>query len=144
MSSSTHSQPEFTIGRLANAAGVNVETVRYYQRIGLIDEPKKPRRGFRKYPSKTLEQIRFVKRAQQLGFSLQEVADLLELGEGHCRDVRIRAESKRDKIEKQIQDLQALKDTLSQLISACHSGRGKQTCPIVETLLTHVPTSNAS
>ena len=144
MSPSTHSQPEFTIGRLANAAGVNVETVRYYQRIGLIDEPKKPKQGFRKYPNKTLEQIRFVKRAQQLGFSLQEIADLLELGEGHCRDVRIRAESKRDKIEKQIRDLQALQDTLSQLISACHAGRGTQTCPIVETLLDHETTARLS
>ena len=136
MSQSKHSQSEYTIGRLAAAAGVNVETVRYYQRIGLIDEPKKPEQGFRKYPNQTLEHIIFVKRAQQLGFSLQEIADLLELGDGHCRNVRIRAEQKRDKIEKQIRDLQALQDTLTQLISACHSGKDKQKCPIVETLLT--------
>ena len=135
MNHSTHKQPDFTIGRLAAAAGVNVETIRYYQRIGLIDEPRKPRQGFRKYPYQTLEHIRFVKRAQQLGFSLQEIADLLELGDGHCRDVRIRAEKKRDKIEKQIRDLQALQDTLTQLINACHSGKRKQKCPIVETLL---------
>lgn len=135
MNHPTHSQPEFTIGRLAAAADVNIETVRYYQRIGLIDEPAKPAQGFRKYPYETLEQIRFVKRAQQLGFSLQEIADLLELGDGHCRDVRIRAEEKCDKIEKQIRDLQALQDTLTQLISACRSGKGKQKCPIVETLL---------
>jgi MerR family mercuric resistance operon transcriptional regulator len=135
MSHPIHSQPEFTIGRLAAAAGVNVETVRYYQRIGLIYEPKKPKQGFRKYPNETLEHIRFVKRAQQLGFSLHEIAELLELGEGHCRDVRIRAEKKRDKIEKQIKDLQALQDTLNQLIRACHAGKGKQKCPIVETLL---------
>jgi len=130
-----HNQPEFTIGRLAAAAGVNVETVRYYQRIGLISEPKKPKQGFRKYPNKTLEQIRFVKRAQQLGFSLHEIADLLEFGDGHCRDVRNRAEIKREKIEKQIRDLQALQDTLTQLISACYAGKGKKKCPIVETLL---------
>lgn len=123
-----------TIGRLAEAAGVNVETIRYYQRIGLISEPKKPQQGYRKYPHKTLEQIRFIKRAQQLGFSLQEILDLLELGDGHCSDVRERAEEKRDKIERQIRDLQALQGTLTELINACHSGKGKQKCPIVETL----------
>ncbi len=135
MSRSIPYESEFTIGRLATAAGVNVETVRYYQRIGLIDEPTKPAHGFRKYSNEALEHIKFIKRAQQLGFSLQEIADLLELGDGHCRDVRIRAEQKSDKIAKQIRDLQALQDTLNQLIRACHSGKGKQKCPIVETLL---------
>jgi len=124
-----------TIGHLARAAGVNVETVRYYQRIGLIIEPAKPTAGFRKYPVETLERIRFIKRAQELGFTLQEVGELLELGDGHCRDVRRRAEQKREKIEKQIKDLQALHTTLNTLIRACHSGNGKQKCPIVETLL---------
>lgn len=124
-----------TIGRLADAAEVNVETIRYYQRIGLINEPEKPQQGFRKYSCRSLEQIIFIKRAKQLGFSLQEIADLLEMGDGNCSDVRVRAEKKRDKIEKQIKDLQALKDTLNQLIQACRSGKGKQKCPIVETLL---------
>lgn len=135
LNSLPESKSEMTIGRLAEVAGVNVETIRYYQRIGLISEPKKPQQGFRKYPHKTLEQIRFIKRAQQLGFSLQEISDLLELGDGHCSNVRKRAEEKRDKIERQIQDLQALQGTLTQLINACHSGKGKQKCPIVETLL---------
>lgn len=124
-----------TIGRLAEAAGVNVETIRYYQRIGLISEPKKPQEGFRKYQHEALDQIIFIKRAQQLGFSLQEIAELLELGDGHCSDVRKRAEKKRDKIANQIKDLQALQGTLNQLIQACHLGKGKQKCPIVETLL---------
>lgn len=134
MSSELHSQ-SMTIGRLAEAADVNVETIRYYQRIGLISEPQKPQQGFRKYQHETLEQILFIKRAQQLGFSLREIADLLELGDGHCSDVRKRAEKKRDKIAKQIKDLQALQTTLDQLINACNSGRGNQKCPIVETLL---------
>ena len=127
-------QAEYTIGRLATAAGVNVETVRYYQKIGLIKEPLKPQQGFRKYLDKELEQIRFIKRAQKLGFSLQEIADLFELGDGHCRDVRIRAEEKSEKIGKQIRDLQALQNTLTHLISACNAGKGSQKCPIVETL----------
>ena len=126
---------DLTIGRMAKAAGVNVETVRYYQRIGLINEPRKPPQGFRTYSNETLEQIQFIKRAQQLGFSLEEIADLLELGEGHCQDVRLRAEQKRDKIEKQIQDLQALQKTLNRLIQSCQSGNNGEKCPIVETLL---------
>jgi len=128
-------QAEYTIGRLATAAGVNVETVRYYQKIGLIKEPLKPEQGFRKYSVKALEQIQFIKRAQKLGFSLQEIADLFELGDGHCRDVRIRAEEKSEKIGKQIRDLQALQNTLTHLISECNAGKGSQKCPIVETLL---------
>ena len=128
-------QAEYTIGRLAIAAGVNVETVRYYQRIGLIIEPTKPAQGFRQYSDEVLEQIQFIKRAQKLGFSLQEIADLFELGDGHCRDVRIRAEEKCEKIGKQIKDLQALQATLTNLVSACNEGKGNQACPIVETLL---------
>lgn len=128
-------QVEFTIGRLATAANVNVETVRYYQKIGLIDEPQKPQQGYRKYSYATLEKIKFIRRAQKLGFSLQEIADLFELGNGQCKDVRIRAEEKCKKIEKQITDLQALKNTLTSLVSACNTGNDKQTCPIVETLL---------
>jgi MerR family mercuric resistance operon transcriptional regulator len=135
MSKSTHTGPELTIGRLARAAGVNVETIRYYQRIGLIDEPGKPEHGYRKYSTATVEQIMFVKRAQQLGFSLQEIADLMALGDGHCHDVREHAEKKREKIDSQIQDLQALRKTLDQLINACRAGADKHKCPIVETLL---------
>jgi len=124
-----------TIGKLADAAGVNVETVRYYQRKGLINEPVKPAQGFRKYSEKVVESIQFIKRAQRLGFSLKEIADLLDLGAGHCSDVRTRAEIKRDKIDEQIRDLAILRDTLNGLIQACHSGKGEQQCPIVESLL---------
>ncbi len=137
------SQSELTIGRLAEAAGVNVESIRYYQRIGLIEEPVKPQQGFRKYPVRAVEHIKFIKRAQQLGFSLHEIAELLELGEGHCRDVRKRAEKKRDKIEGQIRDLQALHDTLSQLIGACRAGKNAHQCPIVEALLKQDTPANA-
>jgi len=126
---------ELTIGRLASAAGVNVETVRYYQRIGLIREPAAPVAGYRKYSLQVAEDIKFIKRAQGLGFSLKEIADLLEIGDGHCLDVRLRAEEKRDRIEDQIRDLQVLRDTLSQLINECKSGNNQQHCPIVETLL---------
>ncbi|MDH5395174.1 MAG: MerR family DNA-binding protein, partial [Gammaproteobacteria bacterium] len=105
-----------TIGFLAKAADVNIETIRYYQRIGIISEPTKPAQGYRVYPTETLKRIRFIKRAQQLGFSLQEINELLELGEGNCADVRQRAEGKRTHIDQQIHDLQNLRNTLDELI----------------------------
>jgi len=123
-----------TIGCIASQAGVNIETVRYYQRIGLVAEPIKPIQGFRIYPTETIDRIRFIKRAQQLGFNLKEISDLLELGSGHCTDVRVRAEDKRDQIVDQIKDLQSLKATLDTLIEACHAGNDNACCPVVETL----------
>jgi len=131
------SPPALTIGQLAKQVDVNVETVRYYQRIGLIEQPATPVRGYRKYSYKTAENITFIKRAQKLGFSLQEIADLLKISDGHCDDVRRRAENKRNKILAQIQDLQKLSDTLKQLICECNAGNNKNGCPIVETLLKH-------
>ncbi len=123
-----------TIGCLARTAGVNVETVRYYQRVGLIREPRKPPSGYRVYPPEMVDRIKFIKRAQPLGFSLQEIADLLELGDGHCADVRVRAEEKRAQIQQQITDLTALKTTLDGLITACQSENDTAYCPIVESL----------
>lgn len=128
-------QGDLTIGHLAKLVGVNVETIRYYQRIGLITVPAAPLNGFRKYPIKTAENISFIKRAQRLGFSLKEIAELLKIGDGHCDEVRTRAEKKRNKIEGQIRDLQLLRKTLDQLIRECKSGKDGLHCPIVETLL---------
>lgn len=122
-----------TIGRLAREAGVNVETVRYYQRVGLIREPERPPVGYRVYPAATVDRLRFIRRAQQLGFSLREIAELLELGDGHCADVRSRAEQKLAAIERQISDLSALHDTLSRLVATCGPGR-RAHCPIIESL----------
>jgi len=130
------SSKNLTIGFVAKAANVNIETIRYYQRIGLIIEPDKPLQGFRVYPTETLKRIKFIKRAQQLGFSLSEIAELLQLGEGSCNDVRQRAEHKRDHIDQQINDLQNLRSTLTQLINSCKNNNGNQHCAIVETLNT--------
>jgi len=123
-----------TIGRLADSSGVNIETIRYYQRIGIINEPDKPREGYRIYPPADIERILFIKRAQQLGFSLKEIADLLELGDGHCSDIRHQAELKCDHIKQQINDLQKLQQTLETLIDTCHTDDTNMHCPIVETL----------
>jgi len=123
-----------TIGRLAKAAEVNVETIRYYQRVGLIVEPIKPLEGFRVYSNESINRIRFIKRAQKLGFSLQDIAHLLELGEGHCSDVREQAEVKLKQIEAQIKDLQSMRKTLRKLITECTAGNENGGCPIVQSL----------
>lgn len=123
-----------TIGFLAKAADVNIETIRYYQRISLIAEPKKPAQGYRTYSTEDLKRLRFIKRAQQLGFSLAEIAELLEMGDGSCSDVRHRAEEKRKQIDKQISDLHNLRTTLNELINSCQSESGNSHCAIVETL----------
>ncbi len=124
-----------TIGRLAREAGVNSETVRYYQRVGLIREPLKPVQGFRHYPIETVTRIRFIKRAQSLGFQLKEIAELLELSDGQCSNVRLRAEQKRAQIDTQIKDLKAMQQTLDVLIRSCRAGRTDAPCPIVESLV---------
>ena len=127
-------QQGLTIGVLAKAAEINVESVRYYQSKGLIRQPDKPLHGYRQYPAATVNRIRFIKRAQRLGFSLLEIADLLDLGSGRCHDVKIKAERKRDLIESQIQDLQILSDSLKQMIDECNADKNTQHCPIVESL----------
>ncbi len=130
---------DLTIGRLARRAGVNVETVRYYQRVGLIDEPPKPISGYRVYPEASVDRIRFIKRAQRLGFSLKEIGELLSIGDGHCDDVRERAEDKVAQIDAQIRDLQALRKTLASLIDKCRTSTDKAHCPIVGTLVENPP-----
>lgn len=128
------SSDKLTIGHLARAAGVNVETVRYYQRVALIQEPPKPLEGYRYYPSEAIDRLKFIKRAQQLGFSLKEIAELLELGDGNCKDVRARAEEKRAQINQQISDLKNLRETLDTLIRTCQTDKDPAHCPIVENL----------
>lgn len=122
-----------TIGKLACSAGVNVETVRYYQRRGLIIEPEKPAYGFRYYPAEAVTRIQFIKRAQRLGFTLQEIGKLLDLGDGHCEDVHELTERKYSEIETQIADLLAMKKSLKKLLGECETSGRTRTCPIVET-----------
>jgi len=123
-----------TIGQLAKQANVNIETIRYYQRLGIIKEPIKPEQGYRIYPDDHIKRILFIRRAKQLGFSLKEIAELLDLGDGRCDDVRQRAEEKQTQIDIQIKDLQKLKITLSHLIKSCHQKKKTGHCAIVEAL----------
>lgn len=124
-----------TIGRLAAEAGVNVETVRYYQRIGLVEEPEKPRQGYRHYPLAVIDRIRFIRRAQDLGFSLGEIRELLSLSDGSCDAARALAEHKLADIRRRIEDLTAMQRALTALVDACRNNvAGQGHCAIIETL----------
>lgn len=128
-------EPELTIGQLATAAGVNVETIRYYQRLTLLDEPAKPIGGHRRYPAELVKRLRFIKRAQALGFTLAEVAALLTLDQANaCTETRDLALRKRELIEEKITDLQQMHTALSHLVQQCEVGRNGAACPIIDVL----------
>jgi len=109
-----------TISKLAKSADVNVETIRYYQRVGIIQQPEKPEQGYRQYSQETVTRVKFIKRAQRLGFALKEISELLELHNGPYQDQGTRqlAQQKLTLIEENIADLFAMKATLDKLINA--------------------------
>ena len=126
---------ELSIGRLAAEAGVNVETIRYYQRRGLMHEPDKPMNGHRSYPPDTIKRVRFIKRAQALGFTLDEIASLLGLDEAcACAETRELAEHKLQVIEEKLADLKAMRKALGALLRQCDTGTIKGGCPIIHAL----------
>ena len=126
---------QLSIGSLAKAADVNVETIRYYQRRGLLEEPSKPLGGHRRYAASAAKRVRFIKRAQQLGFTLEEIKELLLLEDGqNCREARLLAERKLDLIEARITDLTRMRRSLKGLIAACVEGKRPRSCPIIATL----------
>jgi MerR family transcriptional regulator, mercuric resistance operon regulatory protein len=124
-----------TIGTLARQGGVNVETIRYYQRRGLLQEPAKPRGGFRRYSPDTVKRIRFIKRAQALGFTLEEITGLLVLDERKaCRETRGIAAHKLELIQEKIADLTKMREALSRLVWACDTSSSGAPCPIIHLL----------
>jgi MerR family mercuric resistance operon transcriptional regulator len=124
-----------TIGAFAKAAGVNVETIRFYQRKGLLLEPEKPHGSIRRYGAADVTRVRFVKSAQRLGFSLDEIADLLKLEDGtHCDEASSLAEHKLRDIQDKLADLHRMEAVLTQLVCACHSRRGNVSCPLIASL----------
>lgn len=124
-------------GELAKRTGVNVETLRFYEREGLIPEPPRRLSGYREYPAESVQRIRFIKRAQELGFSLAEVKELLALRVRPgltCREVRAKAERKVADVRRKIADLKAIERALQKLTASC-TGDGPATdCPILEHL----------
>ena len=108
-----------TIGKLAKAADVNIETIRYYQRVGLISEPEKPNSGYRTYLRTDVARVNFIKRAQQLGFTLKQIQELLQLGEGKCQKVQELDRQKLTEIEERINDLRIIQKSLATLLGKC-------------------------
>ncbi len=125
----------FTIGMLAKASGVGVETVRFYQRRKLLPQPIKPAGGIRRYGVPDVARVRFVKAAQQLGFSLDEVAVLLRLDDGaHCKEARALAEGKLVNVRSKLAHLQRIESALVTVIRACGAARGRVACPLIAAL----------
>lgn len=126
---------ELTIGRLAAEAEVNVETVRYYQRRGLMTEPERPMNGQRRYDVDAVKRVRFIKRAQVLGFTLEEIGSLLHLDESRaCAETRELAARKLEVIQSKLADLKAMRKALTALLSECDTGTAKGACPIIHAL----------
>ncbi len=127
-----------TISRAARKAGVGVETIRFYERKGLIEQPAKPSAGgFRDYPPESVERIRFIRQAQELGFSLREAGELLSLRadpEADASDIRSHATAKLADVEGKIRRLAQIRKALETLIAACPGRGALRKCTILETL----------
>jgi MerR family mercuric resistance operon transcriptional regulator len=125
-----------TIGALAQAAGVHLETIRYYQRLGLVPLPARPVGGVRRYDARAVARLRFIRRAQQLGFSLDEVGQLLSLDDGgrRCGATRRLAEARLAEVEAKLAALARMRRELKRLIAECSGAARAPACPIIEAL----------
>lgn len=138
MSTQTHSDKDFflTIGQVAKLAGVNRETLRYYEREGIIEPPERKDSGYRIYPEDTVKRIRFIKRAQALGFSLKEIMELMALRNdakgATCSNVKQYAQDKVKTIEKKLTDLKRMRSRLLELIAICEEENSLNACPILD------------
>jgi len=124
-----------TISMFARAARVNIETIRFYQRKGLLPKPERPYGSIYRYDFESVARVKFVKSAQQLGFSLDEVAELLKLEDGtHCDEARILAENKLKDVRKKLANLRRIESTLARLVGDCCAAKGTITCPMIAAL----------
>ena len=126
------------IGQLARQAGVAIDTVRYYERQGLLPPPRRRASGYRDYDARDIARLRFIRRARDLGFSLQEIHDLLRLNENRGADraeVRSLAQRRLDDIERKLRELEAMRTALANLVGHCAGHGSLDDCPIIETLL---------
>jgi len=125
-------QTDITIGDVAEAAGVGVETVRYYERRGLISQPARAMGGYRRYGGGHVHRIRFIKRAQDLGFTLEEIESLLKLEDGtDRRSIRRIASARLEETRRRIADLQRIERALSHLLHDCETHAKSPRCPII-------------
>ena len=126
-----------TIGNLAKEAGVNLETVRFYERQGLLNKPPRSASGYRLFPAEAARRLRFIRRAQELGFSLAEIRELLSLRVSRTTtsaEIRARAEAKITDVKAKIKSLEAMKQALRKLTKTCGGCRPVAECPILESL----------
>ncbi|MCK9983819.1 MAG: MerR family transcriptional regulator, mercuric resistance operon regulatory protein [Azoarcus sp.] len=124
-----------TIGAFARAAEVNVETIRFYQLKGLLPQPERPYGRIRRYGQADVARVRFVKSAQRLGFSLDEIAELLRLEDGaHCDEASRLAELKLRDVRAKLADLMRMEAVLSGLVRACHARTANVSCPLIASL----------
>ena len=124
-------------GELAAQAGVNVETIRFYERRGLLQEPQRRSSGYREYPAETVKVVRFIRRAQELGFTLTEIEELLRLRQDQtatCAEVRKAATSKIENIDQKIKSLRSMSRALHILVDSCRSNGTTRECPILESI----------
>ena len=132
-----------TIGRLAAAAGVHVETVRYYQRRGLLHEPSRALGSVRRYGTEDVGRLQFIRRAQAMGFSLDEIAGLLEVkGQRACEQTRLLTERKLTEVRQRLQDLRRLEADLEMMVEQCHHVSKGAACPTLD-LLAHASESSS-
>lgn len=130
-------EKQLRTGQVARAAGVNVETLRYDERRGILKEPQRRGSGFRAYSPEAVKVVRFVKTAQELGFTLDEIEELLSLRENDersCAEVRVAATAKMDDIDRKIRKLQAMKQALAVLVTSCRGKGSTRECPILEAI----------
>jgi MerR family transcriptional regulator, copper efflux regulator len=134
-----------TISRAARSAGVGVETIRFYERKGLIDQPLKPLdASFRVYPDETVQRVRFIRQAQKNGFSLREIAELLSLRAdpaADCSDVRAQAITKLEEVGRKIDQLEEIRGALEELVAACPGRGALRACSIMDALTNDTPGS---
>lgn len=128
---------ELKIGQLAKDVGVNIETIRYYERLNLLGPTSRMPSGYRLYNRNAQQRLRFIKNAQALGFTLHEIEELLDLrvsSKARCADVQWRAEAKLRNLEAKVRDLQSLAMALRRLIRTCRAGQPTDHCPILKSL----------
>lgn len=127
-----------TIGGMASATGVGVEAIRYYQRRGLLPEPKRSEGRIRRYGARDIERLRFIKTAQKIGFSLDEIGNLLRLDDGSgCSEARQLAQHKLEDVRARLQSLTRLERLLTELVGRCEVSRGRVACPLIAALGTN-------
>lgn len=130
---------------VATKAQVNVQTLRYYERRGLLAEPQRTSSGYRVYTPDAVQVVRFVKRAQQLGFTLDDIEDLLHLADGgpdSCQEAKAMARSRIADLQRRIEELAGMRDALARLVDTCDQPRRKRDCPILHDIQTAATTTS--